>query len=285
MYVIFIHYVTNPTRHHIGVQIRTTDAIHTLAYQVIPTSLNRRTQQIENLPQDYRVSCNDLYVEDILFNSHTPTIGLPNAVENEVRPAPPPYVQRIGAARAHLPRGVELNQPFIYNLQPFGLPTGVQREPENPEGAIQDPLVDSAPLCANQIRIPDTEIHAILSAALCPEIPIGNPSYQRQGGRALGSNQSPPTPPPTRANSSAGIHNGPRIPPQVQRDHLPSRRQLARARPLGQPYPRPPPRAPPRAVVEPLAGREVPHNQRRSHRVACHCARCRPGGPRVATTT
>ena len=90
-YVIFIHYVTNPTRHHIGVQIWTTDALHTLAYQVIPTSLNRRTQQIEDLPQDYRVSCNDLYVEDILFDYHAPAIGPPNAVEDEVRPAPPPY--------------------------------------------------------------------------------------------------------------------------------------------------------------------------------------------------
>ena len=52
-YIIFIRYVTNPTRCHIGVQIRTTDALHTLAYQVIPTSLNRRTQQIKDLPQDY----------------------------------------------------------------------------------------------------------------------------------------------------------------------------------------------------------------------------------------
>ena len=40
MYIIFIRYVTNPTRYHIGVQIRTTDTLYTLAYQVIPTSLN-----------------------------------------------------------------------------------------------------------------------------------------------------------------------------------------------------------------------------------------------------
>ena len=46
MYVIFISYVTNPTRCHIGMQIQTTDTLHTLAYQVIPTSLNRRTQQV-----------------------------------------------------------------------------------------------------------------------------------------------------------------------------------------------------------------------------------------------
>ena len=94
---------------------------------------------------------------------------------------------------------------LIFNIQPFGLPFGVWREPENPEGAIQDPLVDSAPLCGSQIRIPDAEIHAVLSAALRPEIPIGDLRYERRGGGALGSNQSPPTPPPTRANSSAGI--------------------------------------------------------------------------------
>ena len=185
-YVTFIRYVTNPTRRHIGVQIRTTNALHTLAYQVIPTSLNQRTQQIEDLPQDYRVSCNDLYVEDILFNYHTPTNGLPNAVEDEVHPAPPPYrcnqvlldaAQRMEAARAHLPRGVVPNQP-LFNIQPFGLPTGVRREPENPEGAIRDPLVDSAPFCGGQTRIRDAEIHAVLSAALHPEIPIGNPGHE-----------------------------------------------------------------------------------------------------------
>ena len=186
MYVIFIHYVTNPMRRHIGVQIRTTDALHTLAYQVIPTSLNRRTQQVEDLPQDYQGSRNDLYVEDILFNYHTPANGLPNAVEDEVHPAPPPYQRNqalldaalhMEAARAHPPRGVVPNQPIIA-VHPFGLPTGVQREPENPEGAIWDPLVDSAPLCRSQIRIPDAEIHVVLSAALRPKIPIGDPSHE-----------------------------------------------------------------------------------------------------------
>ena len=74
-YIIFIHYVTNPMRCHIGVQIRTTDALHTLAYQVIPTSLNQRTQELEDLPPDYQVSRRDLYVEDILFDYHLPAIG------------------------------------------------------------------------------------------------------------------------------------------------------------------------------------------------------------------
>ena len=117
MYVIFICYVINPTRRHIGVQIWTTDALHTLAYPVIPTSLNQRTQICEDLPSDYRVGRNDLYVEDILFDYHTPAIGPPNAVEDEVRPAPPPYrvqvvadtAQCMETAHTHLPRGVVPN--------------------------------------------------------------------------------------------------------------------------------------------------------------------------------
>ena len=52
-YVVFIRYVTFPTRRHIGIQIRTTDTIHTLAYQVIPTSLNRHQFNRRNLPLDY----------------------------------------------------------------------------------------------------------------------------------------------------------------------------------------------------------------------------------------
>ena len=81
------------------------------------------------------------------------------------------------AACTHLPRGVVPNHPIIA-VHPFGLPIGVRREPENPEGAIQDPLVNSAPLCGSQIRIPDAEIHTVLRAALRPEIPIGDPGHE-----------------------------------------------------------------------------------------------------------
>ena len=55
---------------------------------------------------------------------------------------------------------------------------GIQREPKNPEGANWHPPADCAPLCTTQIRIPDTEVHATLSAALYPEIHIGDPGYQ-----------------------------------------------------------------------------------------------------------
>ena len=285
MYIIFIWYVMNPTRRHIGIQIWTTDAIHTVAYQVIPTLLNQNIHNRQDLPPDYRVSRNNLYVEDIPFDYNPPTIGHPNADENEVLRALPPYPNcqqpLMEAAQIHYPTGVI---PNLGNWL-FGLPTVIQREPECPEGAVRDPLVDCAPSCMNQIRIPDTEVHATLSAALYPEIPISNPSYERGGGGASGRNQPPPTPPPTRANSPTGIPNNGQIPLRAQCDHLPPRCQPARAQPLGQPYPRPPPRAPPRAVMEPLAGCEVPSNQCRPHRAACHCARCRPGRPQVARTT
>ena len=78
------------------------------------------------------------------------------------------------AARAFPPRR---EGPNIV-VHPYGLPFEVRREPENPEGAIQDPLVNSAPSCGSQIRIPDAEIHMVLSAALHPEIPIGDPGYE-----------------------------------------------------------------------------------------------------------
>ena len=93
-YIIFICYVTNPMRRHIGVQIQTTDTLHTLAYQVVPTLLNQNIHNLKDLPPDYQVSCRDLYMEDVLFDFHTPAIGPPNVVEDEVHPAPPPHCQQ-----------------------------------------------------------------------------------------------------------------------------------------------------------------------------------------------
>ena len=53
--------------------------------------LNRRQFDPNELPLDYRVSCHDLYLGDILFNPNPPAIGQPTADENEVLCAPPPY--------------------------------------------------------------------------------------------------------------------------------------------------------------------------------------------------
>ena len=227
-------------------------------------------------------------MEDILFDYHLPAIGQPHVEEVEAaHPAPPSYRRQVFNDTARL---MEAARAFPHRregpnivVHPYGLPFEVWREPENPEGAIRDPLVNSTPSCGSQIRIPDAEIHVVLSAALHPEIPIGDPGYERRGGGALGSNQSPPTLPLTRANSPAEILcNGRRVPPRVQHDHLPPRCQPVRAQPLGQPYPEPPPCVPPCAMVEPLAGCTVTCDQCRSHRQACRCAHCRPGRPRAA---
>ena len=72
-------------------------------------------------------------MEDILFDYHPPAIGQPNADEDEVLHALPPYPNcqqsLVGAAQADYPIGV---MPNLRN-RPFGLPMGIQREPEGPE--------------------------------------------------------------------------------------------------------------------------------------------------------
>ena len=91
-------------------------------------------------------------MKDILLDYHLPTIGQPNVEEDEVNCALPPHRHQpiLNAARrmedAHLPRGVVPN----IGIRPFGLPLGIQREPEHPGGAIWDPLVDCTPSCTNQ---------------------------------------------------------------------------------------------------------------------------------------
>ena len=67
-YIVFIRYMTDNHHCHIGIQVWTTDTLHTLAYQMIPTSVNRRNIEPRDIPLDYRVSQDDLLVEDILFN-------------------------------------------------------------------------------------------------------------------------------------------------------------------------------------------------------------------------
>ena len=93
-YIVFIRYMTDDHRHHIGIQIRTTNALHTVAYQVIPIILNWNIFDPNELPPDYRVSHCDLYIGDILFDPHPPAIGQPTADEDEVLCAPPPYPEQ-----------------------------------------------------------------------------------------------------------------------------------------------------------------------------------------------
>ena len=74
-YVVFIQYMTDHHRRHIGIQIQTTNALHTVAYQVIPIILNQNIFHPNKLPPDYQVSHHDLYIGDILFDPHPPAIG------------------------------------------------------------------------------------------------------------------------------------------------------------------------------------------------------------------
>ena len=86
--------MTRDHRCHIGIQIWTTNALHTVAYQVIPTVLNRNIFDPNELPLDYRVSHHDLHIGDILFDLHPPAIGQPTAEEDEILRAPPPYPEQ-----------------------------------------------------------------------------------------------------------------------------------------------------------------------------------------------
>ena len=126
-YVIFIRYMTDPHHRHIGIQIRTTNVLHTLAYQVIPTTLNHNQFDPNELPPDYWVSRNNLYIGDILFDLHPPAIGQPTADEHEVLHAPPPYLEWYPLAeeiRAMLSNGRQPNNNWVVRPAPFGLPNG-----------------------------------------------------------------------------------------------------------------------------------------------------------------
>ena len=162
-YVVFIQYVTAPTRRHIGIQIRTTDTIHTLAYQMIPTSLNRHQYMPATLPSDYRVSRDDLYVGDILFDPDVPTIDIDHVGMIEVPHAPPPY-------RAPQQPPTEAAQNPLPNLdnRPFGLPTGIRGQPASPQGTNPE-----EPPSNNEIT--DAELAAAIIDALHPTIRIGDP--------------------------------------------------------------------------------------------------------------
>ena len=273
-YVIFIQYVTNATRHHIGIQIRTTDVTHTLAYQVIPTSLNRHEINPRNLPPDY-----NLYVGDILFDHDVPAIGLPNVVDEVAFCAPPPYLE------PPQPLAEAARNPLL-NLgnRPFGLPRIIRRYSDSPQGTTpEDPLSENI--------IMDAELAHAISGALYLVIRICDPHDEQRGGGVLGSNQTPLTPPLTRANSPAGIQSHARVLPGIQGHHVPPRHDADGVRPLGQHHPRPPPqsehRLPAPARVEQLARRQVSGLQQQPHRTACCCACCcaccRPSRPWVAT--
>ena len=91
-YVVVIRIISSPVARHVGIQLRTDEALHTFAYQVLPI-LPRRILQ----PPEYAVSRRDLLVVDILFVDP----GLPGyrapGINEDAQGAPPPYMRnRIG---------------------------------------------------------------------------------------------------------------------------------------------------------------------------------------------
>ena len=52
-YIVFIRYMTDNHCRHIGIQIQTTNVLHTVAYQVIPIILNWDIFDPNELPLDY----------------------------------------------------------------------------------------------------------------------------------------------------------------------------------------------------------------------------------------
>ena len=96
--------------------------------------------------------------------------------------------------------------------RPFGLPTGVRGQPGDPQGTTPE----SPP--SEDLEITDAELAAAIIDALHPTIRFGDPRDERRGGGVLGSNQTPIAPPPTRANSSTGIHGSTRVLPWLP-DH------------------------------------------------------------------
>ena len=162
-YIVFIQYMTDDHYHHIGIQIQTTNMLHTMAYQVIPIVLNYNIFDPNELPPDYQVSHHDLYIGDILFEPHPPAIGQPTADEDEVLRTPPPYPEqypRVEDNRANPSRG-QPNRHQVIRPALFGLPNG-------PRGRRYG-------------RISDAEVNSVLSQALHPKIILGDISDEPIG--------------------------------------------------------------------------------------------------------
>jgi hypothetical protein len=124
-YVVTVRILSTPTRSHIGIELCTTNALHTLAYQVLPIPVPVLP------PPDYRVSRQDLLVPDILFDRS----GLldyhgPGADQDAMLGAPPPYPRRIGFIDDHAVLALVVASPTPPPSPPNGRPNqpyGLQR--------------------------------------------------------------------------------------------------------------------------------------------------------------
>jgi hypothetical protein len=126
-YVVTVRILSTPTCSHIGIQLRTTNALHTLAYQVLPIPAPILP------PPDYQVSRQDLLVQDILFNrSGLPDYNVPGADQDAVLGAPLPYSRRVGFIDDHAVPALVVAPPTPPPSPPNGRPNqpyGLQRGP------------------------------------------------------------------------------------------------------------------------------------------------------------
>ena len=182
-YIVFIWHMTNTHRCHIGIQLWTTDVLHNLAYQVIPTILNcRQLPDPCELPLNYWVSCNDLLVEDILFNWNPPAFGEPYVDEDEVLRIPPLYTER-----CPLIEGIVLYINRDKRPRPFGLPNGPRGHCRGTRN-VTHPLADCVQRHAYLDWISDAEVNQVLSHVLYPKIAIGNRHDEPIGSRPFWGN-------------------------------------------------------------------------------------------------
>ena len=195
-YIVFIWYMTDAHRYHIGIQVWTTDVLHTLGYQVIPTTLNHR--QLPDpceLSLDYWVSHNNLLFEDMLFNQNPPAIGKPHVKKDEVLCAPPTYLEQYNHPLMEANCALFLTHRGQLNLnwderpvRPYGLSNGPSAHcwVPCPQGTVTHPMADCMHMCAYLNRISNAEVNQVLSYALYPEIqirdthdePIGSGPFQ-----------------------------------------------------------------------------------------------------------
>ena len=100
----------------------------------------------------------------IFFSTQiSPLFGLPNAEEIEVLRAPPPYL-----APERPPTEAAWNPLLNLGNCPFGLPSGVRRQPDSPQGTTpEDPP-------SNSNEITDAELAMAIRDALYPAIRVMN---------------------------------------------------------------------------------------------------------------
>ena len=276
--------MTNAHCQHIGIQVWTTDTLHTLAYQVIPTVLNHRQLDPNEFPLDYWVSHHDLYIGDILFDPHSPAIGQPTVDEDEVLHAPPPYPKWYNHSLMEMycvlfpTHWAQLNINRDERLaRPYGLLNGpsARHWVPCPQGTVSRPMAECMQTCAYLNWISDTEVNQVLSHALYPEIWIGDMHDEPIGSGPYWGNLDTVNCTETRTNPSTRLQQM----HQNANNPQPTWCQLSGVWSLDPPRQAAAHVVETRSMVEHLPRCLLRGNQPWVHRPACSSACCRSQGP------